>query len=168
MRVRIYEQGKFGLWIGDEASWREITDPEKFAVVLAAKDPWHRSALRYTGRSAPKEHPEYLLAYRPIHSREPNRIILNLVDVENPAYVAPEIIAAALAFIDQNIEKKDVLCCCNKGMSRSATIGLLYLRKRGLLPAKFEDAEDAFRKLYAPYNPGNGMREFARAQWTPN
>jgi hypothetical protein len=36
---------------------------------------------------------------------------------------------------------------------------------RGLLPAKFEDAEDAYRKLYPMYSPSNGMREFARAQW---
>lgn len=58
-----------------------------------------------------------------------------------------------------------MLCHCNLGHSRSPTIGMLYLKMRGLLPAKFEDAEDAFRAIYAQYSPANGMREFARSQW---
>lgn len=167
MRVRIFEQGKFGLWVGSAVAFDQLHRPEDWAVIHAAKDPYHRHALRYTGRAAPKDHPEYLFAYRPIHSKKPNRLILNLVDVENPAYISPEIIAAALGFIDRNLEEKDVLLHCNLGRSRSPTIGLLYLRMRGLMPAKFEDAEDAFRKMYPQYNPAAGMRGFARAQWDP-
>ena len=167
MRIRIYEHGKYGLFVGDHSAWTDITAPEQFAVVHACKEPFHRAALRYVGRAAPKDHPEYLMAYRPIHSRKPNRLILNLVDVESPAYISPEIIAAALGFIDRNLGERDVLVHCNLGHSRSPTIGMLYLRTLGLLPAKFEDAEEAFRAIYPPYSPANGMREFARAQWHP-
>ncbi len=52
---------------------------------------------------------------------------------------------------------------CNQGRSRSPTIAMLVLAKS--LPAKFEDAEDAFREIYPDYDPANGMREFARMNW---
>ena len=48
----------------------------------------HRDALGYSGKAAPKGHPEYLLA------RRENRLILNLVDANDPRLFAKEIIDA--------------------------------------------------------------------------
>ena len=76
--------------------------------------------MGYSGRAASKDHPEYLLAVRD------NRLILNLIDVDNPDWVSPTIINKAIEFIDEAIaDGKHVLIHCNQGMSRSPVIGLL-------------------------------------------
>lgn len=129
-------------------------------VIHACKEPYHRQALGYTGRAVANTHPEYLIAERG------NELILNLVDVEDPKYIAKEIIDKAISAIDENLKTKKVLVHCNQGMSRSATIGLLYLHHIGIFKSYiFEDAEKEFLKLYPFYNPGNGMRIFAKQNW---
>lgn len=151
------------LYLGDQMDYETLVNGQKdWAVVQACKEPYHRKALGYTGRGAPKSHPEYLIAKRD------NRLILNLVDVDNPNWISPDIIDNALVFIKENlIEGKKVLVHCNQGMSRSAGIGLLYLVSSGQLKSSnFEEAETAFRKVYKPYNPANGMREFMRKKWS--
>ena len=51
-------------------------------------------------------------------------------------------------------------------MSRSATIGLLYLKKIGILKSPtFNEAEEEFLKLYPNYNPADGMRGYAKTHW---
>jgi len=82
------------LYIGNENDYVSyVQGHDGWAVVHACKEPYHRQALGYTGRAAPKTHPEYLIAWRG------NRLILNLVDVDNPAYISKEIIDTALDFI---------------------------------------------------------------------
>ena len=59
-------------------------------------------------------------------AKKENRLILNLVDVENPAYIAREMMDEVLRFIDQSLEAgKKMLVHCNQGLSRSPGIGLL-------------------------------------------
>ena len=129
-------------------------------IVHACKEPYHRQALGYTGRAVANTHPEYLIAERE------NKLILNLVDTADPKYIAKEIIDKAIAAIDENIESKNVLVHCNQGMSRSATIGLLYLHHVGVISTdNFEEAENEFIKIYPDYNPANGMRIFAELNW---
>lgn len=128
-------------------------------VISAARDPWHRQALGgYVGRGAPKDHAEYLIALRP------NRLILNLVDVADPAYIRDEIISAALAAIDDAFaQDRKVLIHCNQGQSRAPTIAMLYMAKHGplreMLP--FEVVE-AFKRIYPSYAPADGMRLYAQ------
>lgn len=147
-----------GLFVGSQTDWEGLPEDHGMAVVHAAKEPFHRQALGYAGRGAPKDDPEYLFA------RRGDRLIMNLVDVADPAYVSRELIDAAVEFIaEQRADGRQVLCHCNQGRSRSPTIAMLVMAKS--LPAKFEDAEEAFREIYPAYEPANGMREFARMNW---
>jgi len=97
------------LYVGNENDYEfKVKNREGWNVIHACKEPYHRQTLGYSGRGAPKDHPEYLIAKRD------NRLILNLVDVENPAYIAKEIMDEALQFIDQNLEAgRKVLVHCN-------------------------------------------------------
>ncbi|MDZ7721064.1 MAG: hypothetical protein U5K72_19745 [Balneolaceae bacterium] len=62
------------LFIGNENDYEfNVKDQEGWSVVHACKEPYHRQALGYSGRGAPKDHPEYLMAKRE------NRLILKLV-----------------------------------------------------------------------------------------
>lgn len=152
-----------GLFIGSEADYElSVKRQEGWCVVHACKDPYHRQALGYTGRAAPREHPEYLIA------RRGNRLILNLIDAPDPAYIPREIIDAALAFIGDGLKARArVLVHCNQGESRAPSIGLLYLATAtDRLPvATFLEAEIAFRTIYPTYNPGRGVRGFLMTNW---
>ncbi|MGV8088371.1 MAG: dual specificity protein phosphatase family protein [Methanomicrobiales archaeon] len=101
-------------------------------------------------------------------ARRGNRLILNLVDAPDPAYIPKEIIDAALVFIDETLKSGNkVLVHCNEGCSRSAGIGLLYLaRFTDKLPkGSFFDAEAVYRPIYPIYNPKRGMRGFMMENW---
>lgn len=151
------------LFIGTQEDERRVRPQDGWRFVHACKEPYHREVLGYTGRAAPRSHPEYLVA------RRPNRIVLNLVDVDDPAYVAVEIMDAALEFIGSALRDGcRTLVHCNQGESRGPSIGLLYLASRtDRLPRESLDAaETAFRDLYPPYNPKMGVRGFLRLHWT--
>lgn len=151
------------LFIGNEDDYERLVKPQKgWRIVHACKEPYHRQALGYTGRAALKSHPEYLIA------RREHRLILNLVDAPNPAYIPEEIIDAALDFIRESVEAEhQTLVHCNLGESRSPSIGLLYLaRYTDRLPtSSFAEAENTFRASYPAYNPGSGIRGFMIANW---
>ncbi|TWV14342.1 phosphatase [Bacteroidaceae bacterium HV4-6-C5C] len=149
------------LYVGSQEDYESnVKFQSDWFVIHACKEPYHRQALGYTGRAIANTHPEYLIVKRD------NRLILNLVDVADPKYISKEIVDAAIVAIDENIDKKTVLIHCNQGMSRSATIGLLYLHHVGIIATdNFKEAESEFLKLYPPYNPANGMRTFAEQYW---
>lgn len=115
--IEIYKN----IFVGNELDYEQtVKYRDGWAVVHACKEPYHRQALGYTGRAASKTHPEYLVA------RRGDRLILNLVDVDNPDWINPVIIDAAIEFIDNALKKGEyVLVHCNQGMSRSAGIGFL-------------------------------------------
>lgn len=151
------------LYIGNESDYeRHVRSEPGWCVVHACKEPYHRLALGYTGRAAPKDHPEYLIAQRG------DRLILNLVDAPDLAYIPQEIIDTALEYIDTSLRNSNrVLVHCNEGCSRSAGIGLLYLAAytdqfKGL---DFYQAEAMFRSIYPPYNPKAGMRGYMIKNW---
>lgn len=151
------------LYIGNESDYeRHVRYEAGWCVVHACKEPYHRQALGYTGRGAPKDHPEYLFARRGDH------LILNLVDAPDPAYIPKEIIDTALEYTDTSLQQGNrVLVHCNEGHSRSPGIGLLYLaaytdRFRG---HDFFQAETIFRSIYPPYNPKAGMRGYMMKNW---
>jgi hypothetical protein len=150
------------LFVGDQLAYEsKVRFVDDWCVVHACKEPYHRQALGYSGRAAPKTHPEYLIATRG------NRLILNMVDVDNPAYIPKEIMDAALLFIDQSLKAgKQVLVHCNQGMSRSAGIALLFLAKQGLIAqSSFLEAEQQFTTLYPPCNMSLGIRGFLMQNW---
>ncbi len=152
------------LFVGTENDYEsQVKGKSGWWVVHACKDPYHRHLLGYTGRSAPKNHPEYLVA------RRDKELFLNLIDATDPNYIPKEIIDAALQFIDEGMKSGEcVFIHCNLGESRSPSIGLLYLAARvtGKLPtASLMQAEARFREIYPPYNPKPGVRGFVQQHW---
>lgn len=149
------------LFVGTCEDYEQIKQENGWVFVAACKEPYHRNALGYTGRGVPKDHPEYLFCYRD------NLLILNLVDVQNPAWISDKIIDESLLFVEHAImAHRKVLVFCNQGKSRSATIAMLYLQGQGIFNGmSFEEAEAAFCKLYPNYEPANGMREYAKSHW---
>jgi predicted protein tyrosine phosphatase len=150
-------------FIGSEADYEMIVSQQSgWCIVHACKEPYHRRLLGYSGRGAPKGHPEYLMAERG------NRLFLNLVDADDPAFIPKEIIDAGLRFIDKALKSgSKVLIHCNQGESRAPSIGLLYLviHTNCIPRTSLNEAETAFRKIYHGYNPKNGMRGFLTKYW---
>lgn len=150
------------LFIGNEQDYEQnVKYQSGWAIVHACKEPYHRQTVGYSGRACAKTHPEYLLAHRD------NRLMLNLVDVENPDWISPTIIDEALGFIDVNLATgKKVLVHCNQGQSRSAGICLLYLAHIGCFTGKdVATAEAKFREIYPPYQPAGGIRGYIMRNW---
>jgi hypothetical protein len=150
------------LWIGMAQDYESLVkDVSGWNVVHACKEPYHRRELGYSTKGAPKGHPEYLIA------RRGSRLILNLVDAPNPAYIPKEIIDAAIQFIHPSLEDDmKVLVHCNLGESRAPGIGMLYLAKyTDRLPKEFIKAEQAFRLIYPFYKPSEGISGFLIRNW---
>jgi len=150
------------LFVGNETDAYATLNTEGWFIVHACKEPFHRRALGYSGRAAPKNHPEYLIA------RRDNRLILNLVDADNPAYIPKEIMDEAVETIYRNIAINKVLVHCNQGMSRSPTIALLYLLKYtdALSFKSLPEILNEFKKLYPLYAPAGGIKGFVGKHWT--
>jgi len=87
------------LFVGDEADYEACRDEAGWSFLTCAKEPWHRQALGYTGRGAPREHPEYLMA------RRGDQLILNMVDAINAAYFNPEMMNAGVSSSRPNWRK---------------------------------------------------------------
>jgi predicted protein tyrosine phosphatase len=152
------------LYIGDLNDYEfNVKHQQGWYVVHACKEPYHRQALGYTGRAVSNTHPEYLIA------RRGHRLILNMVDADDPDYIPQPAVDVALTFVHEHISAGErVLVHCNQGTSRSAGIGLLYLAAyTDRLPkTSLEEAEAAFRAIYPPYKPAAGVRGFLIRNWS--
>lgn len=151
------------LFVGNQLDYTTIKDWDNFSFINAAKEPYHRQALGYVGRSCDSTHPEYLFAYRD----NGNRLICNLVDSPNVNYIRKEIIDECIMFINEKLlENKKVLINCNQGESRSAAIGMLYLATIGYFSGMtFKESEEKYRSIYPYYNTNKGMRDYACIHW---
>ncbi len=151
------------LFVGGQDDLHKVWYKSGWYVVSAAKEPHHRAALGYTGRAASKDHPEYLVAKRDHH------MILNLVDVDDPAYVSSELIDTATKEIHDELQfgANKVLIHCNQGGSRAPTLAMLYLAKYTdeFAGMDYEQAADYFRATYPAYAPARGMALFAAQNW---
>jgi predicted protein tyrosine phosphatase len=151
------------LFVGSQVDYEsDISSEPNWSIVHACKEPYHRRALGYSGRAAAKEHPEYLMAFRG------DRLILNLVDVEDPAYIRDEIMDSSVIFIHEHLKAgQRVLVHCNQGMSRSPSIAMLYLatHTERLSRDSFEQAFTSFREMYPPFSPAGGVLGFLRKRW---
>jgi len=152
------------LFVGSQDDYEQIVRFEAgWRVVHACREPYHREALGYRGRSAPKDHPEYLVA------RRGDRLILNLIDADDPAYIPKEIMDRAVSFIKESLgQKRRVLVHCNQGRSRGPAIGLLYLACHTALLSglSYMSAHDRLLELYPDYDPAPGVRGFLVANWS--
>ena len=84
------------LYVGDQRDYESnirLENKDSWSIIHACKEPYHCRALGYSGRAAPKCHPEYLIAKRG------NRLILNLIDADDPKYIPKEIIEIGRAHV---------------------------------------------------------------------
>jgi len=148
------------LFVGNLIDFENNQFDLDYYFVQACKEPCHRKALGYTGRAADENHPEYLIA------RRERKIILNMIDPPTGKYFENVMFETSLAFIDENLQReKKVLIHCNQGISRSPSIGLLYLAtKRKIRSENFMAAEEDFIKIYPHYSP-SGIKEFLTLNW---
>ena len=146
------------IYVGSQADDEALTDRHGWAIVHAAKEPYHRRAVGYTNRAAPADHPERLIALRG------NELYLNLIDAPDAAYLPVEIFDAARGFIYgwRAIGAK-VLIHCNQGLSRAPGIAMYYMI--GMLPSVFDDAVEAFTELYPEIKLGDGVAGRLREEW---
>lgn len=153
-----------GLHIGDERDYElQVKHQDGWRIVHACKEPYHRRELGYKTGGAPKSHPEYLIA------RRGHRLVLNLIDPPDPAYIPKEVVDAALDFIAESLRSGyKVLAHCNLGESRSPAVGLLYLAAftDSIPSGSVEEAELAFREIYPGYRPSAGIRGFLEQNWS--
>lgn len=147
------------LWVGSDDDYTPAIDPYNWTVVHAARDPWHRMFVGYTGRGAPKESPEYLFAQRG------KCLALNLFDTDDLKYVNPEIMRVAVNFVHgaHKTSQDNILIHCNKGQSRGPTIGMLCIANE--LGDNFAVAKALFEGIYPAYKPMHGFEDFARINW---
>lgn len=119
-----------GIFIGCDADVDEFyADHENGYCIHAAKEPYHRKAVGYTGRGAPKDHPEYLMAHRDTFTA------YNLVDSPKPEFIPRAIFDSAFELIAHlQSEGKTILINCNQGKSRSVGIYLFYFCQANDLP----------------------------------
>jgi predicted protein tyrosine phosphatase len=151
------------LFVGTQIDYERMpaADRRSWRIVQAAREPYHRRALGYRGQGAPKDHREYLIALRD------NHLILNLLDSERPEWIRSEIMEGAVEFMRDSLAAgHHVFVHCNLGASRSPGIAMLYLHRHTTeLPQDFGAALTTFKKLYPPFNPNTGIREYLRRAW---
>lgn len=156
------------LFVGNELDYENYVKRQQgWAVLHAAKEPYHRRAVGYTGRSCDAADPEYLMAYRERDTRP--EMCLNMIDAPKPQFFQEMMINAALGFINLAVieHQKDTLVHCNQGGSRAPSLVLLYLRKftDHFDDMSFEEAEDVFRAMYPLYLPATGIRAYVAMHW---
>ena len=154
------EQVIKGLYVGSDA---DVPEAKKrgYARLTCAKDgpDGHREMLGYTTLGAPKDK-NYLFVRKGEHAA------MNLIDVEDPEFIADAMLDKGLDFIDEMMKAgKKILVHCNAGMSRGPTTTMMYLRTIGELDQPFNRAKHIFKTIYPKYDPGHGMEYKARERW---
>ncbi len=153
---------KSNVFVGSQWDYEnQVKNQSGWFVVQACKEPYHREAIGYTTKSLDKNHPEYLMAYRP------NRIILNLVDAPKPEFFSISIFKTVIALIDKKLkENYKILIHCNLGQSRGPSIGFIYLASKGLFNNKtIDEAFKEYQNIYPNYFPGQGIKLFIKKNW---
>ena len=90
--------------------------------------------------------------------------------VDGAAYLykwsGPETFIRVLDFVDNWTKHKRVFIHCDQGLSRSPTLGLLYLSKRrNVIPStSFYSANAEFQKIYPYYQP-KGIGDYVNNHW---
>jgi hypothetical protein len=149
------------LYVGDDADYERMKDKAGWSFLRCCKEGpgGHRATVGYMTQGAPKG-PSYLSA------TTGHRTALNFIDANDPHFVPLEMVSKGLEFTDRRLAAGDkVLVACNAGYSRGPITALLYLRSIGELTGNFVASERVFRTLYPKYDPGIGVRQFARTHW---
>jgi hypothetical protein len=148
------------IWVGKQREVQKALN-DGFTVASMTKEgpEGHRAIVGYTTLGATPGK-EYYYAKRGKH------FAANLIDIDDPAFIPEEVINPALEFIKEHYYIGDkILINCEEAHSRSPVTCLLFLRAINEMPYPFVRAEKIFRTLYPEYDPGVGMRSYARTHW---
>jgi hypothetical protein len=75
-------------------------------------------------------------------------------------------IQAGLDFAQEELlSGRKLLIACNQGKSRGPTMGLMFLRSIGDMPHAYLLSQRIYHTIYEPYNPAQGIEQFARMHW---
>lgn len=142
----------------------ESNNLDSWAFVLAARDPYHRKEVGWTGRGCPKDNPEYLTALR----HDPERIVLNMLDGKSAEWIPDSMVFDALAFALYHYSNyRKLMFVCNQGHSRGPGLSLAFMRRctdvYGAL--SYEQAKTVFTKIYPNFLPGPGVDQWLSQYW---
>lgn len=146
------------VYTGNDYDYKMMKDNEDMFFINAAKEPYHRNAVGYFTKGAPMNDEYY-------YCERGNRLILNLIDANDERYIPKVVIDKAISYLDEHKDKV-VLINCNLGHSRSASIGMLYLKHIGFF--KGEDYKDAmlkYKEINPEYLPNKGMLDYTIKHW---
>jgi predicted protein tyrosine phosphatase len=148
------------LYVGDIGDCNTNNNPS-WTIIHACKDPCHRRIVKYTN-NLPQSHPHYLF-----HKKD-NHLALNMVDMKTEllARFTNPIMQEAMLFIEKNINEHKILIHCNQGLSRSPSIALLYMARKGVINNQsYKEATADFKIRYNGYNPGEGIESYLIKNW---
>lgn len=149
------------VYVGDDNDYEKIKNEKDWRSVRMCKygPGGHKETLGYSTPGAPKGK-NYLSV------EVPNRIAINIIDMDDPNMIPWECITTALNYAKKELDAGyKILIACNSGHSRGPTTGLMFLRAIGDMPHNFVTSEKIYRTLYRKYDPGMGMRQVARSHW---
>lgn len=150
------------LYVGGDTDYERLKDKQGWSFLRCCKfgTGGHKDTLGYAGNAAPKG-PTYLAVTKG------NRMALNFIDAMDPNFIPVDMVKKGIRYVYERLEAGDkVLVACNQGHSRGPTTAMLFLRSVGELPGNFHRGEQVFHTLYHKYEPGEGVRTFARQQWS--
>lgn len=149
-----------GLFVGTEQDcFRESRDG--WAVVHACKNPCHAQAVGYRG-SLPSDHQHYLLL------RKDRHLFMNLIDPEAPLFMKESFTGFRSFASEHSGAGTNILIHCNQGLSRAPSLALLFLaRDVGEIPdGSYRAARRAYEEMDPAYDPGEGIQNYLRDNWT--
>ena len=97
-----------------------------------------------------------------------NRLILDMIDAREAEYFQFQHFETALEVIHRRLQKPtSVLIHCNRGLSRSPSIAMLYLAHFAKkIPSKtYFDAARLMYCIYPRYLPGEGIQRYLIENW---
>lgn len=149
------------LYVGDDTAYERLKNKEGWSFIRCCKygPGGHQQTLGYHTLAAP-EGREHFVVQRGHH------MALNMLDLDDPNFVDPDMIQAGLGFITERLEAGDkVLVACNAGKSRGPTMGLMWLRRNGDMPHAYLHSQRIYHTIYPLFKPSQGIEQFARAHW---
>jgi hypothetical protein len=157
--VEIYDN----IFVGNDESYEKYKDKAGWSFLRPIKygPGGHQDILDYHTLAAPEGKNKYVAV------KGKNLMALNILDLDDPYFVPWDAVQTGLDFVEKRRQLGDkVLIACNSGHSRGPTTGLMYLRAVGDMPWHFNKAEHIYRTIYPLFDPGVGMRQFARMHWS--
>jgi hypothetical protein len=156
---RIYQ----GVYVGDDTDYVRSQYREDFSFLRCCKygPGGHQQTLDYHTPAAPEGDEHFVV-------KRERLMALNMLDLDDPNFVDPEMIKAGLDFVrEQLLSEQKVLIACNQGVSRGPTMGLMFLKYIGDLPnISWLRSVYLYHHMYRGYDASQGIAQFARSHWS--